>query len=349
MNRIIEPYVLTNGNCPAFWLIDNLWMPLATSFLTDNRFTLIEQVCATGIGGPPTHTHPTDEGFYVLEGQCTFQAGGRTVVAGPGTFISVPRNIEHSFTVDQAGTRVLNFYTPAGFEMILMSIAMPAQERVPPPPNAVPLPPRWIVEELSREYGQTAVLGLPFVDIPNAENTVTRPLEGSTVQPYGLRAGEAPTFWWDSILWSLLASGEQTGGSYSLIEEICPRDSGPPAHTHEQDEALYLIDGALTVMAGSKRFEMNSGSFAYIPAGTVHSFRADSAQTRLLNFYFPAGFERTIQQFAEPALTRTRPLEAKHSPDIPEPLKALYERIGTRLVAVPDFLRERTDEVSTLT
>ena len=81
MNEPISPYVLTNENSPAFWLIDNLWMPLAGSFLTNGNFCLIEQVCGTGIGGPPTHSHPSDEGLYILEGHCTFHAGGETVQA----------------------------------------------------------------------------------------------------------------------------------------------------------------------------------------------------------------------------------------------------------------------------
>ena len=136
MNEPVSPYVLTNQNSPAFWLIDNLWMPLAGSFLTDGNFCLIEQVCGVGIGGPCTHAHPSDEGLYILEGHCTFNAGGETVQAGPGTFVSVPRLVEHSFTVDEPNSRLLNFYTPGGFEMLLMSIATPAAEREPPAPNS---------------------------------------------------------------------------------------------------------------------------------------------------------------------------------------------------------------------
>ena len=85
MNEPISPYVLTNENSPAFWLIDNLWMPLAGSFLTGGNFCFLEQICGTGIGGPPTHAHPSDEGLYVIEGHCTFNAGGKTVEAGPRT------------------------------------------------------------------------------------------------------------------------------------------------------------------------------------------------------------------------------------------------------------------------
>jgi hypothetical protein len=64
--------------------------------------------------------------------------------------------------VDEPNSRLLNFYAPAGFEMLLMSLATPATERKLPAPDAVPMPPRWMVEECSREFGQIPILGLPF-------------------------------------------------------------------------------------------------------------------------------------------------------------------------------------------
>jgi len=112
MNSKRKPYMLTNQNSTAFWLLDNLWMPLATSHHTQDNFSLMEQVCGTGIGGPQTHMHPTDEGMYILEGHVTFQVGGQEMKAGPETFASIPRYTEHSFTIDKPGTRRLNFYTP---------------------------------------------------------------------------------------------------------------------------------------------------------------------------------------------------------------------------------------------
>jgi AraC-like ligand binding domain len=102
------------------------------------------------------------QGLYVIEGHCTFNAGGKTVEAGPGTFVLIPRSVEHSFTVDAPNSRLLNFYTPSGFEMLLMSIATPAAERKAPVPGSVPMPARWMVEECSREFGQIPVLGYHF-------------------------------------------------------------------------------------------------------------------------------------------------------------------------------------------
>ena len=142
------------------------------------------------------------------------------------------------FTVDRPNSRLLNFHTPGGFEMLLISIGTPAAERKPPAPNSLPMPPRWMVEECSREFGQIGVLGLPFADPPTNNNMATKPSEVNPMKPYGIAVKDAPAYWSQGILWTVLASSEQTGGSYSLIEGVCPLHAGPPPHTHEQDEAF---------------------------------------------------------------------------------------------------------------
>lgn len=45
----------------------------------------------------PMHVHErTDESFYVLEGTLTFHANGKTVVAGKGDYIFIPRGTPHA-------------------------------------------------------------------------------------------------------------------------------------------------------------------------------------------------------------------------------------------------------------
>jgi len=340
MNEPVSPYILTNQNSPAFWLIDNLWMPLAGSFLTDGNVCFIEQICGIRKEGSCTHMHPYDEGVYILEGHCTFNVGGDTFKASPGTFVSIPRLVEHSFTVDVSNTRLLNWYTPGGFEMLLMSIATPATERKLPVPNSLPLPPRWMVEECSREFGQIAGLGLPFADAPTKDNMVTRPSEVNHIKPYSLEAKNAPAYWALDDLWNILATADQTGGSYSLMEELCSLNSGPAAHTHEQDEVIYIIEGEMTLIAGSLMTKVKAGSLAYIPAHCVHSFRVDIDKTRFLNFYFPGGFETLITESGVPAKSRTLPPAGVKGSKTPDQMKAISQKIGLKMVALPDVLRK---------
>ena len=304
MNSKCKPYMLTNQTSTAFWLIDNLWMPLATSHHTQDKFSLMEQVCGTGIGGPQAHMHPTDEGMLILEGQITFQVGGKELKAGPGTFASIPRHTEHSFTIDVADTRVLNFYAPGGFEMFIMSLAMPAQERKSPAPGTTPMPPRWMAMEASHEFGQIAAPTMPIADPPTEENRATKPSASNPIRPYGVHVDEAPSFWAADSLISVLATREQTGGSYSLLHKRCPKGSGPAIHIQEQDEALYVLSGELTVTAREERYTAHAGSFVYLPAGTEHSFCVNSKESRILTWHVPGAPEQTEEELASPASAR---------------------------------------------
>jgi quercetin 2,3-dioxygenase len=60
---------------------------------------------------PHTHDAHTDS-FYVLEGEIEFLLGGVWHRTGPGTFLSVPPNVEHGFRPAGTAIRLLNFHTP---------------------------------------------------------------------------------------------------------------------------------------------------------------------------------------------------------------------------------------------
>jgi quercetin dioxygenase-like cupin family protein len=60
---------------------------------------------------PHTHSDHTDS-FYVLEGELEFLQDGEWQRVGPGTFLSVPPNVEHGFRPCGSSFRLLNFHTP---------------------------------------------------------------------------------------------------------------------------------------------------------------------------------------------------------------------------------------------
>jgi quercetin dioxygenase-like cupin family protein len=63
--------------------------------------------------GVDPHTHATHtDSFYVLEGEVEFFQDGEWHRAGPGTFLSVPPNVEHGFRPAGSAIRLLNFHTP---------------------------------------------------------------------------------------------------------------------------------------------------------------------------------------------------------------------------------------------
>jgi quercetin dioxygenase-like cupin family protein len=66
---------------------------------------------------PPLHLHKNeDEWFYMLEGEVTFHVGGENHHGTAGAFVSFPRGIPHTFTVESPAARFLVMNTPGGFE-----------------------------------------------------------------------------------------------------------------------------------------------------------------------------------------------------------------------------------------
>ena len=63
--------------------------------------------------GVDPHTHPDhSDSFYVLEGEVEFFEGVEWHRTEPGTFLSVPPNVEHGFRPAGTAIRLLNFHTP---------------------------------------------------------------------------------------------------------------------------------------------------------------------------------------------------------------------------------------------
>jgi quercetin dioxygenase-like cupin family protein len=66
---------------------------------------------------PPMHIHKNeDEWFYVIGGEVTFHVGGQNLPGKAGSFVSMPRGIPHTFSVESAEAHFLVFNTPGGFE-----------------------------------------------------------------------------------------------------------------------------------------------------------------------------------------------------------------------------------------
>jgi len=68
--------------------------------------------------GPPPHHHDTfDEAFYVVSGTVEIQIGSETQIAGPGTYVFIPRGTPHTFrNVGANDAQFLGTATPAGHE-----------------------------------------------------------------------------------------------------------------------------------------------------------------------------------------------------------------------------------------
>lgn len=97
--------------------VENRFDMLATGAETDGQYLLMEATIAPG-GHPPKHIQTREEEmFYILSGTLTFHADGQEVIARPGTFLNIPKNVEHWFeNVSDAPAKMLVLFAPAGLE-----------------------------------------------------------------------------------------------------------------------------------------------------------------------------------------------------------------------------------------
>ncbi len=147
-------YGLRKGEGEARWWLGGLATIKATGKETDGHYTLVEVLEPEG--EQPLHVHHReDEGFWVLEGELTFEVGEETIKASPGSFLFGPKDVPHRYTVESGPARMLFVLSPAGFEEFIYATSEPARERVLPPPPEGP-PSEAEMEQLAalaRQYG----------------------------------------------------------------------------------------------------------------------------------------------------------------------------------------------------
>lgn len=90
--------------------------------LTDGRVSVVEDVLKPGFHLPAHRHRSTVEIFYILEGDVMFAFDDETVIATPGTTVTVPANTRHEVTCLNGG-RLVTIFTPGGFDHYLAELA----------------------------------------------------------------------------------------------------------------------------------------------------------------------------------------------------------------------------------
>jgi quercetin dioxygenase-like cupin family protein len=102
-------------------------------------------------------------------------------------------------------------------------------------------------------------------------------------EPYVVQPGEAELRWMGETSTYFLAGGEQTDGTFALVDERAVRGESVPLHRHADDmESFYVLEGELTIFVGEAGVRAGAGAFAHVPAGAVHGFRVESETARYL-------------------------------------------------------------------
>jgi quercetin dioxygenase-like cupin family protein len=92
----------------------------------------------------------------------------------------------------------------------------------------------------------------------------------------------------------VLLHGEETGGQVSVTEIVVPpHTAGPPLHTHDFDEAFYVLEGELIFQVDDALVTKGAGEVSFAPRNVVHALANHSdAPARYVLVCTPAGFER---------------------------------------------------------
>lgn len=122
-------------------------------------------------------------------------------------------------------------------------------------------------------------------------------------------------------LYTVLLSGEQTGGAFTLIDAAVPPGDGPPPHTHSrEDETFIVLEGRLTFTSDGRTLTAGPGETVHLPRGTRHTFsNTTDRPARTLIHCAPAGIERMFLE----AGTRMAPSDTAPAPVTPEAIQKL--------------------------
>ena len=137
--QALEPLAVRKGEGEARWWFGALAEIKATAADTGGQMTIVEVTEPPGAEAPLHVHHRDDEGFWILEGEVTFEVGDETIEASAGDFVFGPRDIPHRFTVGDQGCRMLFILLPGGIEDVIRATSEPAESRtLPLPPDEEP-------------------------------------------------------------------------------------------------------------------------------------------------------------------------------------------------------------------
>lgn len=135
----------------------------------------------------------------------------------------------------------------------------------------------------------------PPADDSRRSSKIVRPNTDESLPHIGL-AGDTYT---------VLLSGEDTNGSYCLIDMHIPPGGGPPPHRHDFEESFIVLEGEIEATFRGSQTTVSAGETLHIPANAPHQFvNASCDNARLLCICAPSGQEEFFDQMGVSVATR---------------------------------------------
>jgi len=197
----------------------------------------------------PYHTHPVSESVTLLCGQAIAAVEGREYSLEPLDNVTIPRGLAHAVSNPSTDQ-------PAVFHVALASEA-PARELVSTafegrymPDDSAGTPGKERVTRFKTAARSSAGPGTSFIDYFNSD----------------------------------LLPGIEMSGGYGLFES----GGRLPAHFHDFDESICIIQGTATCVVEGREYQMAGGCTALQPRGRIHYF-ANRAEQPMAMIWVYAG------------------------------------------------------------
>ena len=158
--------------------------------------------------------------------------------------------------------------------------------------------------------------------------------ENTTGRALVLGPGEGTPVWFLGNLMVVKATAQSTNGAYGLLESWIPTGASPPLHVHHrEDEAFWVLEGALTIRCGAETYQAEAGSYVFLPRGVPHTFRVEGdTPARMLTLLTPGGGEAFFVEGGRPAERAT--LAPEGPPDLAR-LQRVAHKFGSEFVGPP--------------
>lgn len=175
-----------------------------------------------------------------------------------------------------------------------------------------------------RSSNEASSIG-PIPDDDPARSLVLADPDGANLKRVSIAGG----------IYTILVSGHDTQGRYTLIEMLVPPGGGPPPHRHDFEEMFTVLEGEIELTFRGDRKVARAGQTVNVPANALHSFKNMSQATaRLLCMCAPAGQDEFFLQVGDPVESRdARPpvLDADQKAERGRKAMALAPRYRTEM------------------
>lgn len=118
----VKPFVVAPKDyAPALNIVGEQVTVLASGERTEGYEVFLQR--GPEGSGPPPHSHPWDESFFVLKGQIEFGIGSESMSATPGTLVHLPAGSIHWFRFGVGGAEMLSMTSRLGASQMFADLA----------------------------------------------------------------------------------------------------------------------------------------------------------------------------------------------------------------------------------